>query len=235
MSRVLIIIPAYNESENILTAIESLDKYCPEYDRIVINDCSTDDTFKVCNDNNIKVVDLPINLGIGGAVQTGYMYAFENGYDIAVQYDGDGQHPAEYIKEIVDRIDENCNMCIGSRFLEKKGFQSTAVRRVGIKYFSWLITKLGGQKITDATSGFRAVDRNIIEMFAEEYPIDYPEPETLLRVAKNNYKIAETPVVMKERANGKSSITTFKSFYYTIKVTLAIFIASIAKKEGKDK
>ena len=229
MSRVLIIIPAYNEEENILDVINSLKKYCPDYDRIVINDCSTDRTMKICEENNINVINLPVNLGIGGAVQTGYIYAYENNYDIAVQFDGDGQHEAEFVRNIVDPLEGGAALCIGSRFIEKKGFQSSTVRRAGIRYFSNLITLIGKQKVTDATSGFRAVDKNIISLFAYDYPRDYPEPESLIGVSKRKYKIEEVPVEMKERSGGKSSITAIKAVYYMIKVSIAILIASIKK------
>ncbi len=230
--KVLIIIPAYNEEKNILKLLEDIKLECPNYDVLVVNDCSKDNTAKICRKNNIKVADLPVNLGIGGAVQTGYKYAKYNGYDIAIQVDGDGQHKPEYIKLLVDEVEKGSNLCIGSRFIKKEGFQSSFMRRVGIKYFSWLIKLLSGQVVTDATSGFRACDKKMIEFFSRDYPRDYPEPETIVAAKKNNFKITEVPVIMEERGGGKSSITSIKSIYYMIKVTLAIlFAAAVTSKE----
>lgn len=186
----LVIIPAYNEKDSIVNTVKDIKDNAPGFDYIVVNDCSTDNTYDVCVENGLKVINLPLNLGIGGAVQTGYLYAFQNGYDIAVQFDGDGQHDAAYLNEMADYLVKNeCDMVIGSRFIEKEGFQSSFIRRVGIKYFTFLIHLLTGKTITDPTSGMRMCNRRTIEMFAKEYPIDYPEPESTVRLIRHILKL----------------------------------------------
>ena len=226
----LVIIPAYNESASIKKTVEEIEKKANEFDYIIINDCSTDDTKKICEKNNFNVINLPINLGIGGAVQTGYRYAYEQGYDIAVQVDGDGQHDPAFLNKMAEYLTEkNINMVIGSRFIEKQGFQSSGTRRIGIKYFTCLIRLLSGKVITDPTSGLRMIDREVIELFAEDYPKDYPEPESVVAILRRKKKVDEIPVVMRERGGGVSSISIKKSIYYMIKVTLAIFIEVIRK------
>jgi len=228
--KILLIIPAYNEEKNLLSVITSLQQICPQCDILVVDDCSNDGTSKVCKNVNVNVVSLPVNLGIGGAVQTGYKYASYFGYDIAIQVDGDGQHNAEYINDLIEKISGGVDLCIGSRFIEKQGFQSTALRRVGINYFSKLIKLLSKKLITDPTSGFRACNRRVIECFAKEYPTDFPEPETAIYICKRDFSICEIPVIMNDRVEGKSSITKIKSIYYMIKVSIAIIIASISSK-----
>lgn len=171
----LIIIPAYNESENIEKTIQEIKKKAEDFDYVIINDCSTDNTRKICEDNQYNIVNLPINLGIGGAVQTGYRYAYEEGYDLAVQVDGDGQHDPAFLEEMSRYMKENdLDMVIGSRFINKEGFQSSGTRRLGIKYFTVLIKLLTGTKITDPTSGLRMANREVIKKFAYDYPKDYP-------------------------------------------------------------
>lgn len=226
----LIIIPAYNESENIVGTVEAIKREAPDFDYVIINDCSKDNTLEICHEYGYNVVALPINLGIGGAVQTGYLYAKRNGYDIAVQVDGDGQHDPKFLEEMAAYMEkEKVNMVIGSRFIEKQGFQSSGLRRVGIKYFTHLIKILTGVTITDPTSGLRMVDREIIEMFAEDYPKDYPEPESVVTVLNRGKKVKEIPVIMKERSGGVSSISMKNSVYYMIKVSMAILIERIRK------
>ena len=226
----LIIIPAYNEQESIKKTVEDIIKNAPEFDYIVINDCSTVRTKEICETEKFNVVHLPVNLGIGGAVQTGYLYAARNGYDIAVQVDGDGQHDPKFLSKMAEFIEaEHADMVIGSRFINKEGFQSSGARRVGIKYFTMLIKLLTGAKITDPTSGLRMVNREIIEFFAEEYPKDYPEPESVVAILRRKKKVLELPVIMRERSGGVSSISMKKSVYYMIKVSLAILIERIRK------
>ena len=221
----LIIIPAYNEEACIEKTVENIQKSAPSFDYIIINDCSGDKTKEICEKKQFHFINLSVNLGIGGAVQTGYMYALENHYDVAVQVDGDGQHDAAFLNEMAMFMEENqADMVIGSRFIEKKGFQSSGLRRMGIKFFTGLIKVLTGKTITDPTSGLRMVDREIIKIFAENYPQDYPEPETVVSVIRKNMKVKEIPVVMKERQGGVSSISPRKSVYYMIKVSLAIII-----------
>ena len=222
----IIIIPAYNEEENIEKTVNAIQKSAQGFDYVIINDCSIDNTRKICEEKGFNIVNLPINLGIGGAVQTGYKYAYENGYDVAVQVDGDGQHDAAYLNEMADYLVKNeCDMVIGSRFIEKEGFQSSFIRRVGIKYFTFLIHLLTGKTITDPTSGMRMCNRRTIEMFAKEYPIDYPEPESTVRLIRHKRKIEEVPVIMRERAEGVSSLSSVRhSVYYMIKVSIAILV-----------
>ena len=226
----LIIIPAYNEAENIVKTVEQIKAKAPDFDYIIINDCSFDKTLSICREHNYNVINLPINLGIGGAVQTGYLYAYENDYDLAVQVDGDGQHDPEFLKEM-SKFFENSNvdMVIGSRFIEKNGFQSSKIRRIGISFFSILIKLLTGKVITDPTSGLRMVGKKGIELFARDYPKDYPEPETIVAMLKRNCNIIEIPVIMREREGGVSSIYMKKSVYYMVKVTMAILIEKIRK------
>ncbi|HHK1870168.1 TPA: glycosyltransferase family 2 protein, partial [Streptococcus pyogenes] len=208
----LIIIPAYNESSNIVNTIRTIESDAPDFDYIIIDDCSTDNTLAICQKQGFNVISLPINLGIGGAVQTGYRYAQRCGYDVAVQVDGDGQHNPCYLEKMVEvLVQSSVNMVIGSRFITKEGFQSSFARRIGIKYFTWLIALLTGKKITDATSGLRLIDRSLIERFANHYPDDYPEPETVVDVLVSHFKVKEIPVVMNERQGGVSSISLTKS------------------------
>lgn len=234
--KILLIIPAYNEEENIGNLINEIDKARNQYfsevqlDILVINDCSKDNTSKICRLKNATVIDLPCNLGIGGAVQTGYMFAYRNGYDYAVQVDGDGQHDPSYIKNIIEPLmSQEADLVIGSRYLKKEGFQSTYLRRIGIRYFSLLIDILVKQKITDPTSGFRACNNKVIKLFSYQYPVDYPEPESIVYLSRIGLNIREVPVIMKERHGGQSSIKSFKSVYYMIKVSLAIFIDTLRK------
>ena len=175
-------------------------------------------------------MDLPINLGIGGAVQTGYKYAWENGYDMAVQVDGDGQHDPEFLELMAEYLETHqVDMVIGSRFIEKQGFQSSGMRRVGIRFFSGLIRLMTGKTITDPTSGLRMAGRNVIELFSKDYPRDYPEPESVVAILRKGLKVAEVPVIMREREGGVSSISMKKSVYYMVKVTLAILIERIRR------
>jgi len=221
----LVIIPAYNESGNIVRVVNDLQKNAPEFDYVVINDCSTDNTLAILKENHINHVNLSVNLGIGGAVQTGYLYACQNDYDIAVQFDGDGQHDAAYLEMMAEElIRSGSDMVIGSRYIEKEGFQSSGLRRFGIRYFSVLIRLMTGKLITDPTSGMRMMNRDIIRIFAENYPKDYPEPECVMAILRMGKKVKEVPVIMREREEGTSSIGAFQSVYYMIKVTLAILM-----------
>lgn len=229
IAKVLIIIPAYNEADNIVKVTEEISSKWPEFDYLVINDGSVDDTAKVCLKNKINYVDLPINLGIGGAVQTGYRYAKENEYDIAVQIDGDGQHDILYLAELIQPIiDGTADVTIGSRFLKGEGYQSSGIRRIGIKILSLLIKICTGTKIYDVTSGFRAVNKKFIAIYTQYYPVDYPEPEAIISAVMNRGKVVEIPVKMRERENGISSINWLRSVYYMVKVSLAVIICRIS-------
>ncbi|MDO5147434.1 MAG: glycosyltransferase family 2 protein [Eubacteriales bacterium] len=223
--KTLVIIPAFNEEENIEEVVGKMVNDFPQYDYLVVNDCSKDATKKILYKNKCNYLNLPVNLGIGGAVQAGYKYALENDYDVAVQMDGDGQHNPEYIKDIIQPIaDGEADSVIGSRFIENEGFQSSGLRRMGIKFLSSLISCSCGIKVLDVTSGFRAVNRKCIAIFANEYAQDYPEPEAIVVSAMKKIRIREVPVIMNERTGGVSSINGFKTVYYMIKVSLAILI-----------
>ena len=225
----LLIIPAYNEADNIEKVVNSIVQDYPQYDYIVVNDGSKDDTEGICLKNGYQVLNLPINMGIGGAVQTGYCYARDNDYDIAVQIDGDGQHDVSFLAEMIRLIEENkADVVIGSRFVEKEGFQSSQMRRIGINFLSNLAWILTGVRVKDITSGYRVINQKFIKIFAEDYPSDYPEPEAMVIAAVHGGKIREYPVVMRERENGESSITLKKSVYYMIKVTLAMLIRRLS-------
>ena len=234
--KVLLIIPSYNEEENVLENYQKILDYNKKnhtnFDAVVINDGSTDKTEEICIKNNIPYITLIHNLGIGGAVQTGYKYAFENGYDVAVQFDGDGQHDIRYVKNIVKPIkDGKANMVIGSRFINKgsSDFQSSKARRAGISIISFFIKIVTGKKIYDTTSGFRAVDRDLIKRFASIYPVEYPEPVSTTEILKLGYNIDEVPVSMNERVGGISSIRAWKNIYYMINVVLSIVIIGVGR------
>lgn len=225
----LIIIPAYREAENIEKLVDNIIENYPQYDYIIINDGSKDETAAICRRRGYRFLDLPINLGIGGAVQTGYKYAQRNGYKIAIQIDGDGQHDVAQLDKVIEPIVRGeAEVTIGSRFLEKQGFQSSSMRRFGIHFLSSLIWVCTGKKILDVTSGYRAVNRRFIEIYAENYPSDFPEPEAIVAAVMHRGTIKEVPVVMQERKAGTSSIHTWKSVYYMVKVTLAVIICRIS-------
>ncbi len=225
----LIIIPAYNEAENIEKVIDNLITHYPQYDYVIVNDGSTDATGQICAKKHYQVLHLPINMGIGGAVQTGYRYAFENDYDIAVQIDGDGQHDVAFLEKMIRYMQEEQADCvIGSRFVDREGFQSSGLRRIGIQFLSVLGWLLTGVRVRDITSGYRLVNRRFIRIFAQDYPSDYPEPEAMVIAAVHGGRIKEYPVVMRERENGTSSITLKRSVYYMVKVTLAMLIRRLS-------
>lgn len=234
--RVLFIIPAYNEENAIVKTVENIRSYNPDWDVIVINDGSTDQTENLCKKNKIPVISLIMNLGIGGAVQTGYKYAMEQDYDIAIQFDGDGQHNITYVNELIAPIlKHEQDFVIGSRFIsgDRKGFISSPLRRLGIRIISITIRILTGKKIYDPTSGFRVANKAVIHYFANEYPIEFPEPESVTLLFKQKYRVKEIPVIMYERQGGKSSIHTWKSAYYMINVLFSLIIVSLRKFDKK--
>ncbi len=229
MLKTLIIIPAYNEEGNIEKVVNNLIDNFPQYDYLVVNDGSTDRTKYLCEQNAYQVINLVVNMGIGGAVQTGYRYAKENNYDVAVQIDGDGQHDVTYLQGMLTAIENGeADVVIGSRFVEKEGFQSSKIRRIGINFLSILGKILTGIHVKDITSGYRAVNAKFINIFASDYPADYPEPEALVITSVFGGKVREYPVVMKKREFGRSSITLKKSCYYMCKVTLAMIVRRIS-------
>lgn len=229
--KILVIIPVYDEAENIEKVISELKEAVPLYDYVIINDGSKDDTKQILMKKKEKVINLAVNLGIGGAVQTGYLYALENNYDIAVQLDGDGQHDSSYLRKLIKPIEfGEADICIGSRFVLRQGFQSSGLRRAGISFLSFVIYLCTGKKVKDVTSGFRAVNREYIEFFANEYPQDYPEPEAIVMAYRNGARVKEVPVAMREREKGVSSIDFKRGVYYMIKVTLSILLADVVGK-----
>ncbi len=236
--RVLLVIPCYNESASIRAFLKELKGLmingC-EITPLPVNDCSKDHTLEEIKAITNTYLDLPVNLGIGGAVQSGYRYAVENGFDVAVQMDGDGQHPASELHKVLEPLlNDEADVVIGSRFITGDGFQSSGLRRFGINYFKWLNKCLLGITVTDSTSGYRAINRRAIELVCEYYPDEYPEPEAIVLFHLNKLRIKEVPVLMKERQGGVSSISSFKSIYYMVKVTLGIlFIFVRIKFYGK--
>ena len=231
--KVLVIIPAYNEEDSILSVAQTVSS--AGYDYLIIVDGASDGTLDVCRQHGLNYVNLRINLGIGGAVQTGHKYALDHGYDVDVQFDGDGQHDVDYVPALLDRIERGADLVIGSRFVDDSdsGFQSTRMRRAGIQWLKFCIRVVSGLRITDATSGFRASGKKAMRLFAENYPVDYPEPESIVAAYNNGLRVREVPVVMHERQGGTSSINLLKSVYYMIKVTLAILIEGAASVNRK--
>ena len=227
----IVIIPAYNEISNIRTTVQDILDHAPGFDYVIINDCSQDGTMRFCTEQGMNIINLPVNLGIGGAVQTGYLYAWRNDYDVAVQFDGDGQHDASYLGEMADFLQaQQADMVIGSRYIKKEGFQSSGIRQFGIRYFSALIKLLTGKRVTDPTSGMRMVNRDVMKIYSEDYPVDYPEPESVVTILRMGKKVSEIPVIMRERQGGVSSISPRKAVYYMIKVTLAILMECLRKR-----
>lgn len=235
MNKVLLIIPAYNEEENILKTCKKIKDYNKmnntNYDFIVINDGSKDHTEEILKNNNLNHIELIHNLGIGGAVQTGYKYAYINNYDIAVQLDGDGQHDVSYVEDIIKPIiDGKANLVIGSRYVENnEGFKSTKLRRVGIKMISFFIKLCTKNKIYDTTSGFRAADKDLIKYFASNYPLEYPEPISTVETLKRKKIVKEVSVKMNEREGGISSIRAWKNLYYMVNVIFSIIVTSLRR------
>lgn len=231
--KILIIIPAFNEESAIhstITHLLSLTTEFPKLEICVINDGSKDNTSSIAKSCGVHVIDLPFNLGIGSAVQTGYKFAFQNDFDIAIQFDADGQHSAEDLKKLIEPIaNGECDMALGSRFTVKTDYKGSLSRRIGIYYFTAILKMLTGQTFMDPTSGYRAINKDVIHMFAHSYPKDYPEPEVLIVLKRNKKRIKEISVNMKERQGGRSSITPLKSVYYMIKVSLSILMQKVMK------
>jgi glycosyltransferase involved in cell wall biosynthesis len=228
MSGHLAIVPAYNESASIARVVSELREHAAGFDVVVVDDGSTDDTSDRARSAGAEVLRHPYNLGIGGAVQSGYMYASERGYDIAVQVDGDGQHDPRCLGFMLEHLESHpeLDMVTGSRFLadDGDGFRSSAPRRLGIRIFSGVLSRIVGQQVTDPTSGLRMAGRRGIELFARDYPHDYPEVEAVLLMHAHQLASVELPVKMRERTGGVSSINSTRSIYYMIKVLLAVFV-----------
>jgi glycosyltransferase involved in cell wall biosynthesis len=230
MMSLLIIIPAFNEAESISGVIGDLNANLSGADILVVDDGSVDATARIASDLGVNVLKLPFNLGIGGAMQAGFLYAQREGYDIAVQFDGDGQHLAREIKKLLQPVVAgNADIALGSRFLGQGDYKPSFSRKVGIRVFSTILSCILGTRVTDTTSGFRAANRRVIEFFSRTYPDDYPEVEALVLLHKAGMTIAEVPVQMRERTSGQSSITAVRSVYYMVKVLLAVCIDLLKK------
>jgi glycosyltransferase involved in cell wall biosynthesis len=229
MSLHLAIVPAYNEADAIASTVEAISRAAPEFDVLVVDDGSRDRTAERARAAGANVLRLPFNLGIGGAMQSGYIYALEHGYDVAVQVDADGQHDPQHIAELLLELesDPELNMVTGSRFLDpsREGYRSSAARRIGIGLFSRLVSLITRRRVTDPTSGLRMTDRRGIELFARDYPQDYPEIEAIILMHTHRLRSCEIPVSMRPRITGESSISSTQSVYYMVKVLLAVFVA----------
>jgi glycosyltransferase involved in cell wall biosynthesis len=228
--RALVIVPALNEEGSVEKVVRGVNTHLPQAHVLVVNDGSTDRTSEKAKASGATVLDLPFNLGIGGAMQAGYQYAYEKAYDIAIQVDADGQHDPEEIRKLLDALEvQKVDVAIGSRFIESSEYKGSIMRRIGIAIFSGVISTIVRQKITDPTSGFRASNRRAIQLFASNYPQDYPEPEVLILLHQCHLKMGEVPVGMSQRFLGESSITKIRSVYYMVKVLLAIFVDCFKK------
>jgi len=229
--KTLVIIPAFNEEGSIGKVVEEVKAYFPQGDALVVNDGSNDLTSEVAKAKGAIVLDLPFNLGIGGAMQAGYKYAYERGYDVAVQVDGDGQHDPKEIPKLLDVLEKGtADVAMGSRFIGDSEYKASVMRRLGMVILSKAISIVVGEKLTDPTSGFRAANRRAIQLFSVNYPQDYPEPEAIVLLHQCRLKMKEIPVKIKQRFSGESSITKIRSVYYMVKVLLAIFVDCFKKR-----
>lgn len=234
------IVPALNEEATVPRVIDELRAFDPGLDIVVIDDGSRDGTVEAAEAKGARVLRLPFNLGIGGAVQTGFRFAFENDYDIAVRVDGDGQHdPSQLGLVLAPVLAGEADIAVGSRFAaEEGGYRSSRPRRAGIRLLAWIVSRIVGQRVTDTTSGFQVLNRRGIALFARDYPHDYPEVEATVMVFRHRLRLVEVPVVMRERGGGRSSITALRSIYYMVKVLLAIFVGlfrrNVVPQEGRE-
>ncbi len=230
----LAIVPAFNEAEAIAATVAAIHERAPDFDVLVVDDGSIDATAERARGAGSEVLRMPFNLGIGGAMQSGYLYALERGYEVAVQVDGDGQHDPSHIHDLLDRLhsDPELNMVTGSRFLDidGEGYRSSALRRLGIRVFSSVVSLITGQHVTDPTSGFRMTNRRGIELFAHDYPHDYPEVEAILLMHAHRLSSCEIPVRMRPRLTGESAISSTQSVYYMVKVLLAVFVGLFRRR-----
>ena len=228
--KTLIIIPAYNEEGSIAAVVRNIRNHAGDADILVVNDGSQDRTARRAKESGAMVVSLPYNMGIGTAVQSGFLFAKEKGYHFAVQVDGDGQHPPSEIPKLLSALDNGVDLAIGSRFVQPTEYRPTLTRSLGIKVFSFLVSLIVGKKVFDTTSGFRAINRKAILLLTEIYPHDYPEVEALITLHRHGMRFIELPVEMNYRQEGKSSISAKAALYYMLKVTLAVLVAVIKRR-----
>lgn len=234
MSGTLVIIPAFNEAPNIARVVASIREHVPVADIVVINDGSSDDTAAIARAQRVQVIDMPFNVGIGAAVQAGLLHALRGGYETAVQVDGDGQHLPSEIHKLIRRLgDGDADLVIGSRFIERSNYRGALARRAGIGLFTVVNAIILRRRITDSTSGFRAFNRAAIEFLAADYPHDFPEPESIVTLCRNGFRVVEIPVEMRARQNGRSSITLVRSVYYMLKVLIAMVIGATRRRSRK--
>jgi hypothetical protein len=231
--KTLIVIPAYNEQNSIGAVVQNIHNHVTDADILVVNDGSRDRTARMAKESGAMVINLPYNMGIGSAVQSGFLFAKEKGYHFAVQVDGDGQHPASAISQLLAALDNGVDMAIGSRFVQPSGYRPPFFRALGIKVFSFLVSLIVGKKVFDTTSGFRAISRKAILLLTDTYPHDYPEVEALITLHRHGMKFVEIPVEMNYRREGKSSISVKASIYYMLKVTLAVLVAVIKRRNAE--
>jgi len=231
--KTLIIVPAYNEAGSIADVVENIHKHVKDADVLVVDDGSQDRTARKARESGAMVISLPYNMGIGSAVQSGFLFAKEKGYHFAVQVDGDGQHPTSEIPRLLAALENGVDLAIGSRFVQPTNYRPPLLRAVGIKIFSFLTSSIVGKRVYDTTSGFRACGRKAIVLLTETYPHDYPEVEALITLHRNGLRFVEVPVEMNYRQEGKSSISTKAGVYYMLKVTLAVLVAVIKRRNGE--
>jgi hypothetical protein len=219
------VVPAYNEAGSIGAVVAEIQSADPELEIVVVDDGSTDGTARIARRAGATVLRLPYNLGIGAAVQTGLQYVCEHGFDVAVQIDGDGQHdPLELRQLLAPVLAGRADIAVGTRFAGERRYRTSAARRIGIALFAGAVSLIVRQRVTDTTSGFRAMNRRGIRLFAADYPHDYPEVEATVLVFRHRLRMVEVPVAMRQRESGRSSITAFRSLYYMGKVSLALFV-----------
>jgi glycosyltransferase involved in cell wall biosynthesis len=229
-AKILVIVPAFNEGQTLRSVLSGIRSSFPHADILTVNDGSTDSTSHIIKQEGVLLLEHPYNMGIGATMQTGFLYALRNGYNIVIQVDGDGQHPPEFLSSLIKPLMAGqSNLVIGSRYLMDGGFKSTPLRKLGIRFFTFLVWMFTGKRATDPTSGFRAMDRKTLELFSKEYPPDYPEVEALISAYKKGLLFQEVPVTMRQRQGGASSIRILSALYYMVKVTLSISIGFFRK------
>ena len=231
-AKMLAIVPAHNEQGTVASVVGAIRAQLPNAAVVVVDDGSLDHTAQIARHAGAMVLSLPVNLGMGGAMQTGYLYAAKRGYDVAIQIDGDGQHDPSQAGALIDVVRSGrANMAIGSRYLAQRRKGSSFLRRLGNAFLARYLSLVTRSRITDPTSGFRAVNRRVIEFYACEYPTDYPEPEAIAVLWRNGFRVVEVPVTMRERQGGRSSIDALRACYYMIKVPLAIAVGLLRRRE----